>query len=258
MAERCPHTTEVEGSIPSSPTKSKGEGTEAAGSSRQSSSVSEVEWRNPEHGRYLQRPQIMKLIIVRHGETQRNIDRIHQEAGTPLNETGRAQARALAGALRDYDIDTAYVSDYTRTRETAEEIVTFHPSMKIMHTPELRERNVGVFVGKPLEELTSFREVRGIPFYEFRPEGGESFVDVQERAVAFYKKIIGEHREGTVLLVTHRGVMSMLLLHLLGKTFDDDRSLIIGNTAITVLDIDGDDRHTFEILNSSKHLEEIG
>lgn len=199
----------------------------------------------------------MKLIIVRHGETEGNANKIHQHAETPLNGRGRAQARAAASVIARRNIDRVYVSDFRRTRETAEEILKFHPSIPTIFTSELRERNVSIFIGRPHGELTLVREASGLPFHEFRPEGGESFRDLQKRVIAFYKKIIGQHREGTTLFVTHHGVKAVLLLHLMGKSFDDFDSLIIGNTAITVVDIDESGRHVIEVLNSTEHVEEI-
>lgn len=63
----------------------------------------------------------MRLILIRHGETQSNVDRALDTArpGAPLNETGLAQAEALVDALKHEEIDVLYASHLTRAQQTA-------------------------------------------------------------------------------------------------------------------------------------------
>lgn len=63
----------------------------------------------------------MRLILIRHGETDANVQRELDTAypGEPLNETGLAQAEALVDALADEPIDALYCSILTRTQQTA-------------------------------------------------------------------------------------------------------------------------------------------
>ena len=63
----------------------------------------------------------MRLILIRHGETQSNVDRALDTArpGVPLNETGLAQAEALVDALKHEEIDVLYASHLTRAQQTA-------------------------------------------------------------------------------------------------------------------------------------------
>lgn len=63
----------------------------------------------------------MRLILIRHGETQSNVDRALDTAhpGAPLNETGLAQAEALVEALAHEEIDVLYASTLIRAQQTA-------------------------------------------------------------------------------------------------------------------------------------------
>ena len=63
----------------------------------------------------------MRLLLVRHGRTAHNVDRLLDTAypGAPLDETGHEQARAVAERLAEHPIDAIYVSDLIRTHETA-------------------------------------------------------------------------------------------------------------------------------------------
>ncbi|MCC2594059.1 histidine phosphatase family protein [Tessaracoccus sp. OS52] len=64
----------------------------------------------------------MRLILIRHGETQSNVDRLLDTAhpGAPLTEQGVQQAHALAEAIADEEIDAVFVSTLTRAQQTAE------------------------------------------------------------------------------------------------------------------------------------------
>ncbi len=63
----------------------------------------------------------MRLILIRHGETQSNVNRQLDTAfpGAPLNEQGLAQADALVDALAHEHIDALYASVLTRAQQTA-------------------------------------------------------------------------------------------------------------------------------------------
>ena len=63
----------------------------------------------------------MRLILIRHGQTDANVRRQLDTAypGLPLNETGHAQAKALVDAISHERIDAIYCSTLTRAQQTA-------------------------------------------------------------------------------------------------------------------------------------------
>lgn len=63
----------------------------------------------------------MRLILIRHGETQSNVDRLLDTAhpGAPLTATGLQQAHDLAEAVAHEDIDALFVSTLHRAQQTA-------------------------------------------------------------------------------------------------------------------------------------------
>lgn len=63
----------------------------------------------------------MRLILIRHGETDSNVNRQLDTAfpGAPLNPTGLAQADALVGAIAHEPIDAVYASTLERAQQTA-------------------------------------------------------------------------------------------------------------------------------------------
>lgn len=62
----------------------------------------------------------MRLILIRHGETQSNVEHLLDTAhpGAPLTENGLRQADALVEALEHEGIDALYVSTLTRAQQT--------------------------------------------------------------------------------------------------------------------------------------------
>ena len=63
----------------------------------------------------------MRLILIRHGETQSNVDHLLDTAhpGAPLTDNGLQQARDLAESIAHEHIDALFVSTLTRAQQTA-------------------------------------------------------------------------------------------------------------------------------------------
>ncbi len=96
----------------------------------------------------------MRLILVRHGETDQHVKGIllGQKIDAGLNRNGISQATKLALRLKKEKIDTIFSSDLKRAKETARIINDYH-DLKIKYTKKLRERNFGVFQGKQWRKL---------------------------------------------------------------------------------------------------------
>src|SRR3989338_4638852 len=81
---------------------------------------------------------IMKLILVRHGETDANRDMICQgHMNSHLTQKGLRQARLVAERLKYFPIDIAYSSDLDRALDTCKEILRYHPQTNIKITKVL-------------------------------------------------------------------------------------------------------------------------
>lgn len=198
----------------------------------------------------------MKLIIVRHGQTEENVSKILQghNHGT-LTKNGREQIEKLAGRLKDYDIDYIFSSDLGRTRETAKEIAKYH-DVPLEFTRELREKDTGVFTGKHHSELVRDREKKNLPKHRHRPEGGESYMDARERASNFLKKLKESYLDDTVLLVSHGALIRMFISLILDKDPEEAVNMKQRNTAVNAFEIT--DSGGKEIaLNDVSHLEDL-
>ena len=85
----------------------------------------------------------MRLILIRHGETESNVNRQLDTAhpGAPLNENGLAQAEALVEAIAHEEIHALYASTLTRAQQTA--------------TPLARARELEVIVVDGIQEIAA-------------------------------------------------------------------------------------------------------
>lgn len=196
----------------------------------------------------------MRLTIVRHGVTDFGKQMRLQLSRSVLNAEGLQQARAVAERLRSEYFAVAYVSDLDRTRATAAEILRFHPNTVVKYSRLLRERNTGIFRGRPADDFSKAREHSGLSQVDFRPEGGESMRDAQERIVTFYEKVAKRHQGQSVLFVSHGMVMTSLLLALLHRPFEEYMQFRFENTGVTVIEREDSGDHTLHVLNSTEHL----
>ena len=152
----------------------------------------------------------MKIVVVRHGETEENAKHIlmGQRPGT-LSRKGRAQAERLAQRLKSMNIDAIFSSDLRRARETTRKIARYH-KVPIFYTKSLREQNYGVFQGRPLEEFLEPQKRRGTGGPDARPKEGESLADVKSRVHRFVKGISTAYEGKTVVISAHAGVVYSL------------------------------------------------
>ena len=159
----------------------------------------------------------MKLIVVRHGQTDYNARRIMQgQLDTDLNTEGQRQARALAAVLAEERIDYVYSSDLKRARLTTAAIMDHHHGVPLIYSEQLRERHFGPWQDQPAslwyEHLNTIAEPE-----HFSPEGGESLLVLHARMASFWKMIRERHAMDTVLISSHGGVTRSLITHVLDQ-----------------------------------------
>ncbi len=153
----------------------------------------------------------MKLIVVRHGETDANKEnRLQGSEGPnlPLNAEGLAMIQKLSEELL-VSPEIMYVSPLLRTQETAE-ILNRRFQVPVVLVPEIRERNFGSLSGKFRKDINQQLvqdDLEG--HYDYHPYGGESVEDVTKRVQEFIQSL-QTRKETSIVLVTHRGVIRIL------------------------------------------------
>jgi len=199
----------------------------------------------------------MKIIIARHGQTNENLEGVNsgQESEVLLNEEGRDQAKKLASFLKKENITFAYVSPQSRAVQTAEHILKHHPEAKVVSSHYLKEQHLGVLEGKK-EEWKNIKKESKDPFHLIKPEGGESYHEVQKRAKDFFGGVVANHKNDTVLIVSHAGTIGMMILDVLRKPITKENYDLHRpeNTAFTVLEFSDDNSFHVKFLNDTRHL----
>ena len=197
----------------------------------------------------------MKLIVVRHGETEDNVNEILQGASPGiLTEKGKEQAKKLGERLKQEKIDYIYVSDLKRTVDTAAEIIKYHPEVPVTYTDRLRKRDFGIYEGIQVKEFADMRKSSGIRFKDYRPEKGESLLDVKKRIDDFLDEIFKKHFGETILWITHGSFIASLKMSLenIDITLKEHRKIWTDNTAVAILEFDKDKNHEIKLLTTDQ------
>jgi probable phosphoglycerate mutase len=141
----------------------------------------------------------MAIVLVRHGETRSNAERVLQHPETPLSERGLAQARCVASRLARERVAELVASDYARALTTAE-LIRDACGVSLAIDPELRERNFGDLRGRPYSELGFDPFAPG-----YTPPGGESWDDLHRRVDRLWQRVRERAAglDGDLVLVTH-------------------------------------------------------
>lgn len=167
----------------------------------------------------------MKLILVRHGETYWNEEKRVQggDSDIELNDTGLEQARKLATFLRNEPIATILSSPLKRAIATAE-VIASHHQLPIKIDERLSELKVGELEGVSVSNLgTTFSQFL-IQWWQNRGSevlpDGETLVELQQRAWKVIEGILQEHKDSTVVVVSHYFVILAIILKALDLPLD--------------------------------------
>ena len=159
--------------------------------------------------------QPTRLYLIRHGQVaDGHTHRYHGNNDIGLSPEGERQLTRLARQLQEVPLAAVYTSHLERSRDGASRLCEgrgFEPQPQ----PEFREIHFGVWEGltfgeiaeqypgelaSRLEDLTNFR----IP-------GGESLLDVRDRALPRLRELVAQHSGQSLALVAHAGVNRVIL-----------------------------------------------
>ena len=199
----------------------------------------------------------LDLVLVRHGESEGNRDRMFTGHGpSPLTERGRRQADAVGEALAVPPPDVVYVSDLVRAQKTAEPLCV-RAGVEPVVTARIRERDMGDFVGVRFEEVQA-RDPDGWRAVaerhpDYRPPGGESHRDVFARVGRFLDELRARHPGERVVVVSHGVAIHHMLRHLL-QTPESPVVFATDNCCLHRLEIRADGAVRVVALNDARHL----
>ena len=180
-----------------------------------------------------------RILAIRHGETAWNREtRIQGQLDIGLNERGRAQAQALAEALRGESLAAIYSSDLLRARDTARAIAEALDAPVYLDAA-LRERAFGHFEGQTWDEIAARWPEDSQRWRQrdlgFAPGGGESLPVLYERCVGAVLRLAARHPGEQIAIVAHGGVMDCLYRAGTRQSLQAPRAWQLGNATINRL-----------------------
>ena len=159
-----------------------------------------------------------ELILIRHGETDWNRElRFQGQVDVPLNAIGLEQARRVGVRLAGEGFHRLLASDLIRTQQTAVpigQLRTLSPVLVPELNAGLREQNFGAQDGMRVQDIqTQFPDAwsNWTRFdADFAFTGGESTRQFHERVMGAIYTLVQTHRQKTLVVVTHGGVLDMV------------------------------------------------
>ena len=178
------------------------------------------------------------VLFVRHGQTPTTGSVLPGRApGLHLSPEGVEQARMAAERLAALDrIKAVYASPMERTVETAAPIARAC-KLRVRRSPGLVECDFGRWTGRKLQNLrrreewvTVQRHPRG-----FRFPGGESFAEMQARALDAVAAICARHAGETVVAVSHADVIKAVAAAAAGTPLDLFQRIVVSPCSVTAI-----------------------
>lgn len=202
----------------------------------------------------------VRLLLVRHGETDWNRQgRFQGQIDVPLNDNGKNQSNLAAEFLQSVNLDFAVTSPMLRPKETAENILRYHPNINLQLSPDLREISHGLWEGKYESEIEGsfpgmLESWRSYPETVQMPEG-ENLKDVWGRVGVAWEEIVRSN-SGTGIVVGHDATNKAILCQLFGLSIENFWKFKQGNCAVSVIDyphgIEG--KPVLQAMNITSHL----
>jgi probable phosphoglycerate mutase len=184
-----------------------------------------------------------RLLVIRHGETEWNAAGLMQgRADIPLSSAGRERLRSVR-LPPGWNGAPCLSSPLSRAMETAQ-LLGLDPQPE----PRLIEMDWGKWEGRSLSELRAElgaamekNEARGL---DFRPAGGESPREVQERLKPLLTSL-----SAPTIAVTHKGVLRALYALATGWTMQAKPPHKLANSCAHAFDVAADGTPSVAELN---------
>ena len=184
----------------------------------------------------------MKIILLRHGQTDFNRDGIWmgRKLDASINETGKAEIEQIIPEIRSLNPQLIISSPMKSTKERAE-IIKRALNIPIEFDDRIIEIDVGSLSGRHREEAAtlaniSLEEARHeyrMGKYDYVPFGGESADNILERTKEFLKDL-GQRGKKCVVIMSHGGLIRSMHRVIVGDLSLADRG--IPNAAVIVLE----------------------
>jgi len=199
-----------------------------------------------------------KLFLLRHGETQANIEQRYQgQNESALSELGLSETKELSKFLAREKFRAVYSSTLSRSYDTAKIIARPH-GIEVQKVPELNERHYGVWENLTFEEIKK-RFKKNYENWLMNPgktaiPKAEKLADLQKRGVSAIEKLVKMHKGRTFCVVGHGGINRTILFHYMNIDLNNFWRIKQDNCCVNIIEFD---RHPMvTLLNSTSFLGE--
>lgn len=202
------------------------------------------------------------LYIIRHGETIFNKEYKIQGRGidASLNQAGINQGKDVANELQNIPITKIITSSLKRTKETALPL-SVSKNIPIQSYKELDEMDFGVLEGQDIIEVKSklveIQQNWAAGNLNFKPESGESPLEVYERANNRIKDVLNTTDAKHIAIFIHGRLIRVLLSEWIDKGLINMHNIKHVNGAINYLSFEND-KFKSVYLNKTSHLRYVG
>ncbi|NER63896.1 alpha-ribazole phosphatase family protein [Pseudomonas sp. MAFF212427] len=184
----------------------------------------------------------MIVDLLRHGETERG-GGLRGSLDDALTELGWAQMRAAVGEAGPWD--RLVSSPLQRCARFAEELAA-RLGLPLQREADLQELHFGAWEGRSAADLMLTDEQGLGQFwadpYAFTPPDGEPVLHFAERVHKAMARLCRVHAGERVLIVTHGGVMRLLLAQARGLPREQLLQVAVGHAAMHRLQYEADGR----------------
>ena len=200
----------------------------------------------------------MTLLLVRHGESEGNRDRIVQGwYDSPLTELGREQADLAARRLARAPLAAIYSSPLRRARQTADAVAA-RTGLGVTELPDLSEYDFGEAQGLTWDEMRARFRVRGRDWGRGAIPGEEGMPAFRARVSRSVGALLARHGDETVAVVLHGGVIGAVAAWVFGLGDDEFAQIFTANCGVSELEAAPDGRPLLRSLNEVCHLSPAG
>ena len=162
----------------------------------------------------------MKIYLIRHCQSEANVKRLYNctiSDDNGLTDIGKTEATKLGEFFSKTEIVKIYTSPFPRALQTAAAIATFQ-NIKPEIIENFKELECGEWNGKGEDEIMS-RYPEAWKGWHYDPQnnpipGGETLLEVQARVLPEFERIIKNHKEGNIVIVTHYCIFNVILCSL--------------------------------------------
>ncbi|MBQ2904226.1 MAG: histidine phosphatase family protein [Clostridia bacterium] len=200
----------------------------------------------------------MKLLIIRHGESEADLLDVHEgRADFALTERGHRQAEAMANYVAyNYNVSKIYASTLTRAKQTAQHL-SDKTGITVVFDENLMEFNNGLLAGLPRAVVREkYPEVPDLPI-DKAVYGQESQVEFRQRAENALSRIVEEaENDETIAVVSHGGMINQLYRSFFNMPVDCGYFFNTSDTGIHIWSLTDRERRVIK-ANSDEHAKGV-